>query len=191
LNCKNINRRYTQLNTPSEHRNPVLHLLQGTVVRTNSGEGSIDGSDPSKRTVPTPSSQILPPSTDGQRPLNGDAADWSYSSSCPRLPWQISHVVRQQQRLSSASTFRSSSSVGHKQQTSGGRVHLLRARQTLVHRKWYSDLKIDSNCSSTSVAIHHDHHRILAVDRRPSAHIAFISRAPDNIYPRRADPQIT
>ncbi|KAL6006438.1 hypothetical protein ACLOJK_037392, partial [Asimina triloba] len=46
--------------TPLEHRVPMLHLLQGTAVRPKSGEGPIGQSDPSKRTVPTSSSQIWP-----------------------------------------------------------------------------------------------------------------------------------
>ncbi|KAL5991175.1 hypothetical protein ACLOJK_012081 [Asimina triloba] len=50
----------TVVGTPPEHRVPVLHLLQGTAVRPNSGEGPIGRSDPSKRTVPTSSFQIWP-----------------------------------------------------------------------------------------------------------------------------------
>ncbi|KAL6009554.1 hypothetical protein ACLOJK_022784 [Asimina triloba] len=48
--------------TPPEHRVSVLHLLQGTAVRSNSGEGPIGRSDPSKRMVSTSSPQIWPAS---------------------------------------------------------------------------------------------------------------------------------
>ncbi|KAL5978409.1 hypothetical protein ACLOJK_029526, partial [Asimina triloba] len=61
---------------PPEHRNPVLHLLQGTVVQPNSGKGPIGRSDPSKRTVLTSSSQIWPASTKGAAiSLDGDESD--------------------------------------------------------------------------------------------------------------------
>ncbi|KAL5986614.1 hypothetical protein ACLOJK_014947 [Asimina triloba] len=51
------------MGTPPEHRIPVLHLLQGTTVRPNAGEGPIGRSDPSKRVVLTSASQIWPAST--------------------------------------------------------------------------------------------------------------------------------
>ncbi|KAL5986423.1 hypothetical protein ACLOJK_014756, partial [Asimina triloba] len=61
---------------PPEHQNPVLHLLQGTVVQPNSGKGPIGRLDPSKRTVPTSSSQIWLASTKGAAiSLDGDESD--------------------------------------------------------------------------------------------------------------------
>ncbi|KAL6004088.1 hypothetical protein ACLOJK_004635 [Asimina triloba] len=44
--------------TPPEHQGTVLHLLQRTVIRPNSGEGPIGRSDPSKRTATASSFQI-------------------------------------------------------------------------------------------------------------------------------------
>ncbi|KAL5985361.1 hypothetical protein ACLOJK_027345 [Asimina triloba] len=51
---------YTQLYTPPEHRNPLLHLLQEAAIPPNSGKGLIGRLDPSKQTA------AAGPAIDGQ-----------------------------------------------------------------------------------------------------------------------------